>query len=349
MATRRDPDLVEQATLPIHTQVKVLTRIRLPSVGMEEAAHTPNVDWLRSSAYLLIDRATTALGWSVAEVHRLIETVPSQRSADQARAYDIVAHLSVRLLNRRTYSADIVNGFYVAARAGRGEEGTFESGLPAMVMHGYPPAVIQGVPESAANRFRGLGNVWIGREGLADLRVVDIGCGAGVDLAAAAILSGRGASIVGIDKRPDLLGIAHSACPQASLILGNIAHLPMREGAFDLVLANGLPPLQRPTTLSAAASTLHALTLPAGSTAATVIVVAPKVEVGLAEAFPTEHPSFVRGMATLISGKPTNSDISNAFESCGAKVSMVYGKNPYRDPELRSLTALVNVRATRDG
>ena len=229
------------------------------------------------------------------------------------------------------------------------EEETFESGSAAMAMHGYPPEVIAAVPVAAAQRFLGLGNLWRGHESLGDRRVLDVGCGAGVDLVAATVLTGPGTSVVGLDKRSDLLSIAHAACPKAILVRGDIARVPFRESSFDLVLANGLPPLQRPVSLARTVAQLQKLSRPGGATVVTVIVVAAAVEAALTDAFPGQTPSVIRGMATLISGKPTTHDVRTAFELSGASVSMSLGRNPYRDSDLRQATALVAVRALQGG
>lgn len=310
--------------------------------------HEADADRMRRSARTLVDQSAESLGWSVGQVHRLVETPPAQRSREQRRAYNVVAGLAGRLWHRRQYTSDVVDGFYVSARAeGRGER-TFESGAAAIALHGYPPEVVSAIPAPAAMRFLGLGNVWNGYEGV-DRRLLDVGCGAGVDLVAATVLSGAGSMVVGIDKRPDLFGIARTACPRAQLVLGDIGRVPLLERSFDVVVANGLPPLQRPLSLGTAAATLLDLSRPGGEVAATVIVAAPALEAALTEGAPDESASFARGLATLISGKPTARDVRKAFESIGASVSISFGSNPYIDPELRQITALLVVRATRSG
>lgn len=318
-------------------------------VNMEDAAHELDVDLIRHSVRTLVDRAATTLGWSVANVCRLVETSPMQRSSEQTCAYDVIAGIAGHLMRRRMYTRKGVDGFYVTARAGQGGEGIFKSGVAAMAIHGYPSEVVAAVPAPAAQRFLGLGNVWSGHEGAGDQRVLDVGCGAGADLVVATMLLGPRAQVVGVDKRSDLFDIARAACPGAAFILGDIARFPLRDGSFDLVVANGLPPLQRSVSLTSTAASLYDLTNPGGVTTATIIIAAPAMETALIEAFPAECSSLTRGMATLISGKPTTHDVRSAFASCGASVSMSFGHNPYLDPELRKMTALLVVRAMRHG
>ena len=63
-------------------------------------------------------------------------------------------------------------------------------------------------------------------------RVLDIGCGSGVFLRAAA---GRGARVFGLDASEALLEIAASRVPEADLRLGDMQFLPYEDDAFDVV------------------------------------------------------------------------------------------------------------------
>jgi SAM-dependent methyltransferase len=63
-------------------------------------------------------------------------------------------------------------------------------------------------------------------------RVLDIGCGSGVCLAAAAA---RGAQVAGLDASPALLAIARERVPDADLCAGDMEAMPFDDDAFDLV------------------------------------------------------------------------------------------------------------------
>jgi SAM-dependent methyltransferase len=63
-------------------------------------------------------------------------------------------------------------------------------------------------------------------------RVLDIGCGAGVFLRAAA---DRGAEVWGIDSSEALLELAHERVPEADLRVGDMQFLPYENDRFDLV------------------------------------------------------------------------------------------------------------------
>jgi SAM-dependent methyltransferase len=63
-------------------------------------------------------------------------------------------------------------------------------------------------------------------------RVLDIGCGSGVFLRAAAE---RRAQVAGLDASPALLAIAKDRVPAADLHVGDMQFLPFADGEFDVV------------------------------------------------------------------------------------------------------------------
>ena len=63
-------------------------------------------------------------------------------------------------------------------------------------------------------------------------RVLDVGCGTGVFLRAAA---DRGARVVGFDASEPLLAVARTRVPEADLHVGDMEALPFGDGGFDVV------------------------------------------------------------------------------------------------------------------
>jgi SAM-dependent methyltransferase len=63
-------------------------------------------------------------------------------------------------------------------------------------------------------------------------RVLDLGCGSGVFLRAAA---DRGATVFGLDASEALLDHARRRVPEADLRLGDLEHLPYADDSFDVV------------------------------------------------------------------------------------------------------------------
>ena len=73
----------------------------------------------------------------------------------------------------------------------------------------------------------------IRRVGIApDKRVLEVGCGTGVFLRAAA---DRGAEVYGLDASEALLGLARARVPEADLRLGDLESLPYDDEVFDVV------------------------------------------------------------------------------------------------------------------
>jgi SAM-dependent methyltransferase len=64
-------------------------------------------------------------------------------------------------------------------------------------------------------------------------RVLDLGCGPGLD---AAYLAARGFRVVGLDRAKP--GAAVEAGPSVRFLRGDLRHLPVRPGSFDVVLAS---------------------------------------------------------------------------------------------------------------
>ena len=63
-------------------------------------------------------------------------------------------------------------------------------------------------------------------------RVLEVGCGSGVFLRAAA---DRGARVVGLDAAETLIELARARVPEAELVVGDMQFLPYGDGVFDLV------------------------------------------------------------------------------------------------------------------
>lgn len=89
-------------------------------------------------------------------------------------------------------------------------------------------------------------------------RVLDAGCGVGVD---AGSLAGRGFDVVGLDRSPGMLTVAADRCPDASFVRGDLRALPFAPGAFDGVIASfsliNVPKADLPATLGSIATVLR--------------------------------------------------------------------------------------------
>ena len=141
-----------------------------------------------------------------------------------------------------------VNGIREAVRkryadVARSTEGRFAypTGRAGALALGYQPAWLDAIPDDALAGFCGVGNPFA----LGPVRpgedVLDVGCGAGVDLLVAAQLVGPRGRVCGIDLTPEMVDRARTNVgSRADVAVGMAEDLPFRDGAFDLVLSNGV-------------------------------------------------------------------------------------------------------------
>ena len=71
-------------------------------------------------------------------------------------------------------------------------------------------------------------------DALSGPRVLDVGCGPGVDTAT---FSDAGVDVVGFDRTPSFVDAARENVPDARFVRGDMRQLPFRDGAFDGVWA----------------------------------------------------------------------------------------------------------------
>ena len=109
---------------------------------------------------------------------------------------------------------------------------------------GYPPELAN-VPDAAAESFAGVANPWeMGRLAPGE-RVLDLGCGAGTDSLVAAQMVGEQGHVTGIDMTREMLAKARAAAAEmgathVELVEAEAERLPFEDGAFDVVISNGV-------------------------------------------------------------------------------------------------------------
>jgi arsenite methyltransferase len=145
----------------------------------------------------------------------------------------------------RIIQAGVRRKYAQVAAAGVGCCFRYPSGKDGLVQQGYPPEVLQELPDAVLASFCGVGNPFsLGPLSLGEA-VLDIGCGAGVDSLVAARLVGPAGKVVGIDATPEMIARA-----QANLALTRLANvsfeiaaaeaLPFPDGEFDVAVSNGV-------------------------------------------------------------------------------------------------------------
>jgi len=118
----------------------------------------------------------------------------------------------------------------------------FFTGRPIAEAVGYPRALLERLPAGAVASFAGVGyHLDLAAPAPGD-RVLDLGSGSGMDAFAAAVLVGDGGSVDGVDITPEQLAKAERLGRDLPVCFhrARIEELPFPDGAFDLVISNGV-------------------------------------------------------------------------------------------------------------
>ena len=126
-----------------------------------------------------------------------------------------------------------------------GSEHPFAVGREFAEKLGYPKELLDAVPAPAVEAFTGVSNVSIFADLPVGARVLDLGCGAGLDSLIAAKRVGPTGSVIGVDFSETMLARARLAASQAKagnaeFRQGDAERLPLDEASIDVALVNGI-------------------------------------------------------------------------------------------------------------
>jgi len=121
----------------------------------------------------------------------------------------------------------------------------FHTGRPLARVLEYQDEWLEGIPESAIESFAGTGNPFSLGELRPGDRVVDVGCGAGIDSLVAAKKVGPKGRVIGVDMTRSMLEKARQAADEMGLENvqfreGYAEELPVEAGWPDVVISNGM-------------------------------------------------------------------------------------------------------------
>ncbi len=138
-----------------------------------------------------------------------------------------------------------VRAAYSAVAEQPGNRHPFPTGRAFAESLGYPPHLLDRIPAASLEAFTGVTNL----AGFAEIphsaRVLDLGCGAGLDsLVLAQRLNGSG-MVLGVDFSSPMLDRARRSAAEICLTNANFCHadaerLPLPNAAFDAAIVNGI-------------------------------------------------------------------------------------------------------------
>lgn len=131
----------------------------------------------------------------------------------------------------------------VACEPNRGYH--FHTGRSLAAILGYEDAWLEDVPESSIESFAGTGNPFSLGKLEPGERVVDIGCGAGIDSLIASGMVGANGRVVGVDMTQAMLDKAAASADAAGrqnveFRMGFGEELPVEDGWADVIISNGV-------------------------------------------------------------------------------------------------------------
>ena len=121
----------------------------------------------------------------------------------------------------------------------------FHTGRPLARLLGYDEAWLDGIPEGAIESLAGTGNPFAVGPIAPGERVVDVGCGAGLDSLIAARMVGPDGAVVGVDMTPAMLSKARAGASAMGVAHvefreGFAESLPVADGWADVIISNGV-------------------------------------------------------------------------------------------------------------
>jgi arsenite methyltransferase len=138
-----------------------------------------------------------------------------------------------------------VNIAYSAAANSPEQKHPFPVGRKLAEDLGYPPEVLDNLPQFSVEAFAGVSNVSLFADLPPGATVLDLGCGAGMDSFVAAWRVGPAGRVIGVDFSDAMVARARAAkklanLPRLDFQQGDAERLSLPDEAVDVVLVNGI-------------------------------------------------------------------------------------------------------------
>lgn len=115
----------------------------------------------------------------------------------------------------------------------------FQTGKTALVKFGYDSEWVESLQSKQTHYFCGVGNTIDIAAIEKDAKVLDFGCGAGVDVSYLASKVSDPKNIVGLDISEAMLTKAKQLFPKLTFRHSDDSRLPFDDASFDIITANG--------------------------------------------------------------------------------------------------------------
>ena len=121
---------------------------------------------------------------------------------------------------------------------------TYPTGRAGLEQLRYDAAIVEDLPEAVAGSFCGVGNPFSLGDIPTGSRVLDIGCGAGVDALVASKVVGPSGKVLGIDITPEMIRRSEAnkkeiGAENVIFQLSRVQDLVDIDTSFDVVMSNG--------------------------------------------------------------------------------------------------------------
>jgi arsenite methyltransferase len=118
-------------------------------------------------------------------------------------------------------------------------------GKAGAILLGYDPAILEDIPAEMLRSFCGVGNPFAIDRVEEGSIILDIGCGAGIDLLIASQLAGPSGKVVGVDLTKEMVDKARANLKSMQIKDYEIhqissERLPFEDDTFDVVISNGV-------------------------------------------------------------------------------------------------------------